>query len=123
MNVYGAMVEWYWQEDTQELTEKPVPMSLCPPQIARRLVWGSNTISAVRSHCLTAWYIVEEKGRDDCGITEKEEILPGTRHESGILAHSSHIYKVLGPLTTLYNTLLPLLWWNLSFQRNESYKI
>jgi hypothetical protein len=30
---YGAMVELYWQEKTEELGEKPTPVPLCPPQI------------------------------------------------------------------------------------------
>jgi hypothetical protein len=30
---YGALVEWYWQGETEELGEKPVSVPLYPPQI------------------------------------------------------------------------------------------
>ena len=33
MNEYGAMVEWYWQGETEVLGEKPVPMPLHLPEI------------------------------------------------------------------------------------------
>jgi hypothetical protein len=29
-NENGALVEWYWQEKTELLGEKSVPMPLCP---------------------------------------------------------------------------------------------
>jgi hypothetical protein len=42
--------EWYYWE-TEELWEKPVPVSLCPPQILR----GLTQTSTVRGWWLTAW--------------------------------------------------------------------
>jgi hypothetical protein len=32
-----TLVEWYWQGETEELGEKPVPVPLCPPQITHGL--------------------------------------------------------------------------------------
>jgi hypothetical protein len=37
INEYGAVVESYWQEKSEELREKPIPVPICPPQI--RLDW------------------------------------------------------------------------------------
>jgi hypothetical protein len=37
---YGAVVERYWQRKTEELGEKPVPVSLCPPYIPHALTWA-----------------------------------------------------------------------------------
>jgi hypothetical protein len=53
MQLYEAMVECYWQGKIEEYRENPVPMPLSPTQIAHRLVWESNPISAVTSHCLS----------------------------------------------------------------------
>jgi hypothetical protein len=47
---YGALVEWYWQGQTQVLTEQPVPVPLCPPQISFRL-----TSDRTRLLPLTGW--------------------------------------------------------------------
>jgi hypothetical protein len=40
--VLRATVEWYWQEKTEELGEKPVPVPLCPPKIPYGLTRGVN---------------------------------------------------------------------------------
>jgi hypothetical protein len=39
MNEYGALVEWYWQGNTEVLGEKPVTLPLCTPQTSHTLVW------------------------------------------------------------------------------------
>jgi hypothetical protein len=53
--VWRATVEWYWQEKTEELGEKPVPVPLCPPQIPHGLTWERTRASAVRGRRLTTW--------------------------------------------------------------------
>ena len=30
MNEYEALVEWYWEDKTKVIGEKPVPLPLCP---------------------------------------------------------------------------------------------
>ena len=52
---YRAVVEWYWQGKTELLGEKPVPVSLSPPQISHGLAWDRTLASAVRGRWLTAW--------------------------------------------------------------------
>jgi hypothetical protein len=32
---HGGLVEWYWQEYTEVLREKTVPVPIFPPQITR----------------------------------------------------------------------------------------
>jgi hypothetical protein len=43
MNEYGALGKWHWQRESKVQREKPVPLSLCPPQIpyglARDWTW------------------------------------------------------------------------------------
>jgi hypothetical protein len=39
--VWRDTVEWYWQEKTEELGEKPVPVPLCPPHIPHGLTCAS----------------------------------------------------------------------------------
>jgi hypothetical protein len=53
------MVIWYWQEKTEELKEKPVPVSLCPPQVLRALTQVQTQVFAVRGRQLTAWAIAQ----------------------------------------------------------------
>jgi hypothetical protein len=55
MSEYGAAVKWQWQGKTDGLGEKPVPVSLCPPQIPHGLPWTQTRASAVRRWRLTAW--------------------------------------------------------------------
>jgi len=54
MHGYGALVEWYWQEKSEVLGEKPVAVSLCPPQISHGLNWDRTHASALRCRRLTA---------------------------------------------------------------------
>jgi hypothetical protein len=51
---WRAMVELYWQGKTEEIGEKPVPMS----QIPRGPTRARTRASAVRGRRLTAWGIV-----------------------------------------------------------------
>jgi hypothetical protein len=51
----GAPVEWNWQGKTEVLGEKPVPVSLCPPQIPHGLTRDQIRATAVRGRRLTAW--------------------------------------------------------------------
>jgi hypothetical protein len=53
--VWRATVEWYWQGKTEELGEKRVPESLCPPQIPHGLTWMRTRASAVRDRRLKTW--------------------------------------------------------------------
>jgi hypothetical protein len=53
--VWRATVERYWQGENEELGEKPVPVSLCSPQIPHALTRARNRASAVRSRRLTTW--------------------------------------------------------------------
>jgi hypothetical protein len=48
MSEYWATVEWYWQEKTEGLEEKPVPVPLCPSQIPYGLPWARTRVPAVR---------------------------------------------------------------------------
>jgi hypothetical protein len=54
----GASVEWNWLGKTEALGEKPVPESLCPPQISHGLTRDRTRVSAVRGRRLTAWATV-----------------------------------------------------------------
>jgi hypothetical protein len=49
-----ATVEWYWQGKTEVLGEKPVIVSIRPPQILCRLAWAQTGASVVRGRQLTA---------------------------------------------------------------------
>jgi hypothetical protein len=60
--VWRATVEWYWQEKTEELGEKPVPVPLCPPQISHRLTRARTRASTVRGRRLTTWAMVRPTG-------------------------------------------------------------
>jgi hypothetical protein len=53
--VWRATVEWYWQEKTEELGEKPVPVPLFPPHIPHGLTRARTRASAVRGRRLTTW--------------------------------------------------------------------
>jgi hypothetical protein len=53
--VWRATVEWYWQGKTEGLGEKPVPVTLCPPQIPHALTRARTRASAVRGRRLTTW--------------------------------------------------------------------
>jgi hypothetical protein len=53
--VWKATVEWYWLRKAGQLGEKPVPVSLCPPQIPQRLTRAQTRASVVRGRRLTAW--------------------------------------------------------------------
>jgi hypothetical protein len=66
--VYVAMVEWYWQGNTEVLGGKPVPVSLCTPQISHGLTWYRAQASAVtgrhqtvKAHTLNWNYVMEYK--------------------------------------------------------------
>jgi hypothetical protein len=50
-----APVKWNWQGKTEVLGKKPVPVLLCPPQIAHGLTWHRTRASAQGSQRLTAW--------------------------------------------------------------------
>ena len=51
----GAMVEWYWQGKTAVLWEKPVTVSLCPPQIPHGQAWDRTNTYTVTGWQWTAW--------------------------------------------------------------------
>jgi hypothetical protein len=51
MEIHGAMA---LTGETEELVEKPVPLSLCPPQIPHGLIRARTRDSAVRGQRLTA---------------------------------------------------------------------
>jgi hypothetical protein len=55
MWIWRATVEWYWQGKIEELGEKPVPVSLCPPQSPHALTRARIPTSAVRGRWLTTW--------------------------------------------------------------------
>jgi hypothetical protein len=61
MSGYGAAVE-YCQGRLVRLGEKPVPVTLLPPQIPHGLSWVRTRASAVRSRRLTAWEEVAFSG-------------------------------------------------------------
>jgi hypothetical protein len=52
-------VEWYWQSNTKELGENPVPMPFCPPKIQHELPWVQTQASVERRQwlnaCTMAW--------------------------------------------------------------------
>jgi hypothetical protein len=50
-----APVEWNWQVKTEVCREKPVPVTLCPPQIPHGLTRDRTRGSAVRGRRLTVW--------------------------------------------------------------------
>jgi hypothetical protein len=56
--VWRATMEWYWQGETEELREKPVPVPLYPPQIPNGTIRAWSRASAVRGQRLTAWVMV-----------------------------------------------------------------
>jgi len=43
----GMNTEHWWKKKTEVLRDKPVPLSLCPPRILRRLPWDQNQASKV----------------------------------------------------------------------------
>jgi hypothetical protein len=53
----------YWQQKTEELGEKPVPLPLCPPQIPHGLTRARTRDSAVRGRRLTSWAIARPPSR------------------------------------------------------------
>lgn len=53
LSEYGAVVEWCWQEKTEEFEEKSVPVPLCPSKIPLGLPWELTRVSTVRSRRLT----------------------------------------------------------------------
>jgi hypothetical protein len=57
----GALVEWNWQGKTEELGEKPIPVSLCPPQIPYGLTRDRTRACAVGGRRLTAWAMARPK--------------------------------------------------------------
>jgi hypothetical protein len=57
----GGQVEWYWQVKTEVLGEKPVPVSLCPPQIPHGLNRDRTRASEVGGRRLTAWAMARPK--------------------------------------------------------------
>jgi hypothetical protein len=52
---HWAPVEWNWQGKPEVLGEKPVPVTLCPTQIAHGLTRDRTRAAAVRGWRLTAW--------------------------------------------------------------------
>jgi hypothetical protein len=55
---YMSMVnqdKWCWQDKTEELEEKPVPMPLCTPHISHGLAWAWTRASVARvmTNCLS----------------------------------------------------------------------
>jgi len=54
MNEYGAMVEWRWHDNPKFLLKKPVPLSLCLPQILHLQDWHWNWVSMTRDRLLTS---------------------------------------------------------------------
>jgi hypothetical protein len=55
------LAEWYWQAKAEVVGEKPVPVSLSPPQISHGLVWDKTRTSVVTGQRLTAWTIARFK--------------------------------------------------------------
>jgi hypothetical protein len=53
--VNGAPVEWNWQGKSEVLGEKPVPVTLCPPQIPHGLIRDRTRASVAEGRRLTAW--------------------------------------------------------------------
>jgi len=53
---YGAFVEWYWQDKTEVLGDKPAPVPLPVPQISHGLNWDRIRSSAMRGSDLPTWY-------------------------------------------------------------------
>jgi hypothetical protein len=49
-----STAKWYWQRKTEELRDKPVPGTLCPPQILHGLTRLRTWASALRAWRLTA---------------------------------------------------------------------
>jgi hypothetical protein len=58
----GALMEWKWEGKPELLEEKPVSVSLCPPQIPHGLSRDWNRASEVRDWRLTAYPLVSEAG-------------------------------------------------------------
>jgi hypothetical protein len=56
---WKATVEWHWQGKAEELGEKPVPLSLCPPQILHVLTYLQTWNLAVRDQWLTTWTMAQ----------------------------------------------------------------
>jgi hypothetical protein len=53
--VWRSTMERHWQGKHEKLGEKPVPVSLRPPQIPHWLTLARNRASAMRGWRLTAW--------------------------------------------------------------------
>jgi hypothetical protein len=51
---YGALVEWYLEEETDVLGGKPAPIPLRTPQISVSMAWNRNLAAAMRGRRLTA---------------------------------------------------------------------
>jgi len=55
MNVFRALLEWYWQRKTEMFVEMHVLLPLCSPQIPPRLVRVQTLPFAVKGLRITAW--------------------------------------------------------------------
>jgi hypothetical protein len=92
----GAPGEWNWQGKTEVLTEKIVPVPLCPSQISHQLTWDRTRASAVRCRRLTGW---------------------ATAHFCGLLSHIfikgnkriTHLYSCVDNLFIFFLTVSPAL--------------
>jgi hypothetical protein len=56
--VWRATAEWYWQEKTEELGGKPVPVSFCSSQFPHGLTRARTRVAVVKTLLLTAWVMV-----------------------------------------------------------------
>jgi hypothetical protein len=62
--VWGATVEWHWQEKNEGLGEKPVPVPLCPPQIPHGQT-GASTMARPKINRVWRWKLDRTSSRCD----------------------------------------------------------
>jgi hypothetical protein len=105
--VWRVTVEWYWQGKTEDITENPVPVPFCPPQILHELTQAWTQTTMVRGRRLTTWAMAQAvpymKLKADCidslnnGMFINPNTIKGTMREE----HQWHGIAACGSRTVL----------------------
>jgi hypothetical protein len=88
--------------ETEELGEKPVPVTLCPPQIPHGLTQAQTWASAVRGRRLTTWYSMSWINHNVlCTVIPSiphlvHLFLSSSTFPSSLLSSTSHVWPLVG---------------------------
>jgi len=85
MNGYGALVEWYWQGETEVLGEKPVTVPLCPPPNSHVLNWDQDRVSALKGRRQSAWPLSKTNSFNLTWIIYNIEFVPRSKRAAHLL--------------------------------------